>query len=119
MRLSRRQNNLFSNVPPRSEACPMARKVLNRKELREQAESAEGAKKKKTAKKAPKKRATKKAKEVRMKLFWGVFNQSLKRIALFEFSQKKQAEQKASALSTSQKTPHFVQKVKEEITEKP
>ena len=50
-------------------------------------------------------------------MFWGVFNQSLKRVALYEFSQKKQAQKKASDLSASGKSPHFVQKVKEEINE--
>ena len=59
----------------------MARKVVNRKELRAEAEAAEKADVKKT-KKATKKKATKRASrskaiaDVRMKLFWGVFNQS-------------------------------------------
>ena len=55
--------------------------------------------------------------DVRVKLFWGVFSQSLKRIALFEFNQKKQAEKKATELSKDGKSPHFVQKVKEVIDE--
>ena len=103
----------------------MARKVVNRKELRAEAEAAEaaeaeeGAKKKK---KAPKKKAARKSRkkaevEVRMKLFWGVFNQSMKRVALYDFSQKKEAEKKATDLSKSGKSPHFVQKVKEVIEE--
>ena len=54
---------------------------------------------------------------VRMKLFWGVFNQSLKRVALYDFNQRKQAEKKADDLSKSAKTPHFVQRVKEVIEE--
>ena len=101
----------------------MARKVVNRKQLREEAEAAgqaEGATKTAKKKKIPTKRKTRAKKQdkvIRMKIFWGVFNQSLKRVALYEFNQKKQAEKKASDLSTSQKTPHFVQKVKEEITE--
>ena len=104
----------------------MARKVVSRKALREEAEAAEAIEKgsaasKKTAKKkTPTKRKTRaKAKaEVRMKLFWGVFNQSLKRVALFEFNQKKHAEKKAKELSESgNKTPHFVQRVKEEVVE--
>ncbi len=98
----------------------MARKVVNRKALREAAAQAEGATKTAKKKKTPVKRKTrakKQEKVIRMKIFWGVFNQSLKRVALYEFNQKKQAEKKASDLSTSQKTPHFVQKVKEEITE--
>ena len=107
----------------------MARKVLNRKELRSEAEAAEQLeaeetpKKKRaaagTAAKTPVKRKSrsKTAKEVRLKAFWGVFNQSMKRVALFEYAERKQADQKASELSTSQKTPHFVQLEKVPITE--
>jgi hypothetical protein len=99
----------------------MARKVLNRKELREENDAAEQAEATttKTAKKAPAKRKSraKAAKEVRLKAFWGVFNQSLKRVAVFEYSQRKQADKKANELTTSQKTPHFVQLVKEAIEE--
>ena len=100
----------------------MARKVVNRKELRAEAEAAEAAGKTKK-KKATKKKATKRASrskaiaDVRMKLFWGVFNQSLKRVAIYDFTQKKQAEKKAAELSKSGKSPHFVQKVKEVIEE--
>lgn len=73
-------------------------------------------KKKAKAKKKPaKKRASRAAKEIRLKAFWGVFNQSLKRVALFEFNEKKQAEKKAQELSKSGKSPHFVQPVKEVI----
>ena len=101
----------------------MARKVLNRKELRREADAAEEAgekgEKTKATKKAPAKRKSraKTAKEVRLKAFWGVFNQSLKRVALFEYSERKQADKKASELTASQKTPHFVQPVKEVISE--
>lgn len=101
----------------------MARKVVNRKALREEAEAAEAAEKKKPAKKKAAKKATKRKsrktapEDIRMKLFWGVFNQSLKRVALYDFNQKKQAEKKAEALSQSGKSPHFVQKVKEEVVE--
>lgn len=105
----------------------MARKTLNRKELREESEAAEreSKAKKKAAKgagevkKKPTKRKSrsKTAKEVRLKAFWGVFNQSMKRVALFEYSQRKQADKKAAELSNSAKTPHFVQPVKEIIEE--
>ena len=99
----------------------MARKILNRKELREEndaAEKAEGTPKA-AVKKAPAKRKSraKVAKEVRLKAFWGVFNQSLKRISLFEYSQRQEADKKAADLTESQKTPHFVQLVKEVIEE--
>jgi hypothetical protein len=104
----------------------MARKVVNRKELREENEAAERLGTDKPKKKAaaepgaakPKRKSrAKSAKEVRLKAFWGVFNQSLKRVALFEYSQRAEADKKADELSQSQKTPHFVQPVKEVIQE--
>ncbi len=100
----------------------MARKVVNRKALREEVEAAEkaGVVKKKVAKKKTPTKRTSRSKEpadIRKKVFWGVFNQSLKRVATFEFNQKKEAQAKADALSQSGKSPHFVQKVKEEIVE--
>ena len=106
----------------------MVRKILNRKELREENETterAESAAKKKavkgggeaTKKPAKRKSRAKTAKEVRLRAFWGVFNQSMKRVALFEYSQRKQADKKALDLSTSAKSPHFVQPVKEVIQE--
>lgn len=117
-------------LPAAGEDPNMARKVLNRKELREESDAAErsGTKAKKKAvkpevdaavKKKPVKRKSraKSAKEVRLKAFWGVFNQSMKRVALFEYSQRKQADKKAAELSTTAKTPHFVQPVKEVIEE--
>ena len=113
----------------------MARKVVNRKELRAEHDAAEAqakaageapaeAKGKKAAKvkgekKAPVKRKSraKSQEPERLRLFWGVFNQSLKRVALFDHTQKKAADAKATELSSSGKSPHFVMKVKEAITE--
>ena len=99
----------------------MARKILNRKELREENDTAEhaAAEPKVAAKKPPVKRKSraKVAKEVRLKAFWGVFNQSLRRITVFEYSERADADKKAADLSESQKTPHFVQLVKEVIEE--
>lgn len=91
----------------------MARKVVNRKEKAAEAEAAElllAAKKKKTGK-----RKGKTAENVRLKLYWGVFSQNLKRVAVFEFNQEKEAVKRAKELSKGGKSPHFVQKVKEEI----
>ncbi len=107
----------------------MAGKLANRKELRSQSEAAEklqsagktskgarGAAKDGAKPTAPKRKSrSKTAKEVRLKAFWGVFNQSLKQIALFEYSQRKEADKRAAELSISHKTPHFVQPVKEVI----
>ena len=102
----------------------MARKIINRKQLRDEvaaadaAEAGAGAAGEKVVKKKPAKRKSrsKVPVDIRMKLFWGVFNQTAKRVALYEYSQKKQADQKAADLSASGKAPHFVQKVKEQVT---
>jgi hypothetical protein len=106
----------------------MARKVLNRRELREEADAAErvaakkGATTKKVAKKTAKtpvkrKSRAKTAKEVRLKAFWGVFSQSLTPVVLFEYSERGKADKRAKELSTSRKSPHFVQLVKKVIEE--
>lgn len=102
----------------------MARKVLNRKELREAAEAAEKLEKiptkrkaKKATRKTTKRVATTADDMPRLKAFWGVFNQSLKRVAVFEYAQRADAEKKAEEMSTSQKTPHFIRLVKEPVLE--
>ncbi len=56
-------------------------------------------------------------KEVRLKAFWGVFNQSLRRVAIYEFNDRKAADKKAAELTKSGKSPHFVQPVKEQIVD--
>jgi len=102
---------------------------VNRKELRAQADAAEA--RGKTAKKAKpvkekkekvvkeKKVAAKKTtrkkvvKETRMKAYWGVFNQGMKKLVTFEYADKRAAEKKAADLGPN----HFVQLIKEPITE--
>jgi hypothetical protein len=61
----------------------------------------------------------KKAEEIRRKLYWGVFNHAMKRVALYEFNQRKAAEKRAKELSPEGKPPHFVQKVKEDVVAEP
>ena len=120
----------------------MARKVVNRKELRAQSDAAEARDKAKTPKekaakakvtkekvvkekkvKEPKKPGEKKparkkvAKEVRMKAYWGVFSQGMKRLALFEYADKKAADKKVADQIGSSRVHHFVQLVKEPISE--
>lgn len=102
----------------------MARRVVNRKDLRAEAEAAEAQEAASPKKKAARrkaatttKRKTKAAADVRMKLYWGVFSQNLKRVAVFEFDQKDEADKKAEELGKGGKSPHFVQKVKEEVVE--
>ena len=104
----------------------MARKLLNRLELREENEAAEQldheedqavATEKAAKKPARRKSRAKLVKVVRLKAFWGVFNQSLRRIARFEYSDRQGADDRAKELSDAQKTPHFVQLVKEVLEE--
>ena len=105
----------------------MARKVVSRKEKRAEVEAAEKAGKKATATKtkkvagvkaAPKRKSrAKAAKDIRLKAFWGVFNQTLKRIALFEYSERKKADKMAAELTANGKSPHFVQLVKDVVQE--
>ena len=76
--------------------------------------AASAAKKKKPVKK---KRATKKKEKPApvLRLYWGVFNQSAKRVAVFACDKKKDAQKKAKELTKSTDTPHFVQRVKEAV----
>ena len=90
----------------------------------ETAKKATKPKKEKVAKEPkPKKVAAKKttrrkvAKESRMKAYWGVFTQGWKRVAMFEYADKKSAEKKAADLVASSRAHHFVQLVKEPISE--
>jgi hypothetical protein len=53
---------------------------------------------------------------VRSKLYWGVFNQQLKRVAVFEYDSRKDADRKLKEL-TKDGSYHFIQRIKEEITE--
>ena len=94
---------------PAKKATPAKKKAATTKKKAAPAKKKEAKAKKKAAKRS---RASK---EIRLKAYWGVFNQSLRRVALFEFNEKKQAEKKAAELTKSGKSPHFVQPVKEAI----
>ena len=93
----------------------MARKVVSRKAKAAEAEAAEKLISSAKAKKKAGKRKSKSAADVRLRLYWGVFSQNLKRVAVYEFDQKEDADKRAVELSKGGKAPHFVQKVKEEI----
>jgi hypothetical protein len=81
----------------------------------------EEAPKKKKKKKEPKPKVVKaKAKSrartpkiVRMKVVWGVFNNSNQRVATYDYPQKKQADEHAAKLIADKRSTHFVQPVKE------
>ncbi|MCC6491932.1 MAG: hypothetical protein IT424_02805 [Pirellulales bacterium] len=91
------------------------KKVL--KKVAKKPAAAKGPAAEKKASPVLKKKVVKRAgpKEVRLKAYWGVFSQTLRRVALFEFSERKKAEQKAEELTKSSKSPHFIQPVKEQI----
>jgi hypothetical protein len=117
----------------------MAGRILNRRELRKQADQAEGQEEvdveekedgeapaeKKAAKgkakaKAPAKprKPRKKKAPARMCARWGVFDNGMKQVAVFDFNQREQAEKKAADLRTQKSTPnYFVQIVKEPMPE--
>ncbi len=101
----------------------MAKKTVSRKKLRAESDAALAADPKKKAKapakkKAPAKRRSKSKDpdDIRMRIFWGVYNQTMKRIAKYDFHQKKAAQKRAEEL-TAEGKPHFVQKDKEPIEE--
>ena len=100
----------------------MARKVVNRKELREEVEAAERAgivkKKTKTASTPTKRKSRSKVTvEARRKLCWLVCNQAGKPVATFEFHEKEAAEKKALALSQSGRSPHYVERKRVPVEE--
>jgi hypothetical protein len=104
---------------PAKKAAP---KAAVKKKVKVKKADKKPADKKGVDKKSPieKKKAVKRVrgpKEVRLKAFWGVFNQSLRRVALYEFNERKQADKKAAELTKTGKSPHFVQPVKEQIVD--
>ena len=98
-----------------------AKKTATKKTATKKTVTKKTATKKKETKKAEKKPKAKRASrkkvvaEVRLKAYWGVFNQSLKRVALYEYNQKRQADKRAVELTGKSSSPHFVQLVKEVI----
>jgi hypothetical protein len=80
-------------------------------------EEAEAPKKKKPAAKTTKPR-TRAPKHVRLKMVWGVFNNSHQRVATFEYPKRKEAEEHAAKLAADKKSTFFVQPIKEQMEEK-
>ncbi len=79
----------------------------------------EAPKKKKPAKaKAKAKPRSRTPKVVRMKVVWGVFNNSNQRVATYEYPKRKEAQDHAAKLTNDKKSTHFVQPVKEPLEEK-
>ena len=79
-------------------------------------------KKKKKVKVKPKPKAkpkrTRAVKVTRMRVLWGVFNNSHQMVASYEYPKKADAAAHAARLMADKKSTHFVQPVKEPIEEK-
>jgi hypothetical protein len=89
----------------------------------EEADEEEAPAKKKKAKappKEPKPRKSRASKQVRMKVVWGVFNNSNQRVATFEYKKKDEAYDHAAKLQAAKNPPQpfFVQPIKEPMEEK-
>ena len=101
----------------------MARRTLDRRELRDAAQETESDEKTATKKAAKKKASTakprsraKKAKEAPiagLKLVWGVFNNSNECVETFEYRDRKKADKLAEQLAKKHDSSHFVKPVKE------
>jgi cobalamin biosynthesis protein CobT len=77
-------------------------------------------KKKKASVKEAKPKRSRTAKQVRMKVVWGVFNNSNQCVAKFDYPRRKEADDHAAKLAAAKTPPQpfFVQPVKEPIEEK-
>jgi hypothetical protein len=112
----------------------MARRILNRRELRKTADAAEqqnlaepGSEAavvpaKKGAKKGPAvpkvKKPRKKKEPPRMCARWGVFDAAMKQVAIFDYNQRAAADQKiADLVAKKQNAVYFLQIVKEPMPE--
>jgi hypothetical protein len=58
------------------------------------------------------------AKIVRLKVVWGVFNNSNQRVAVFEYPKRQEADELAARLRTEKRGMFFVQAVKEPMEQK-
>ena len=82
-----------------------------------EAEEEEAPKKKKAAKPKATKR-TRTPKVVRMKAVWTVFDNSNRKVAVYEYPRRQEAIDHAAKLTIDKKNTHFVQMVKEPMEEK-
>src|SRR5437879_387931 len=111
----------------------MAGRILNRRALREQADSVEQSEaiesesavaappkkpRKAKAATAPKvKKVRAKKAPARMRARWGVFDAGMKQVAIFDYNQRAGADQKLADLLAKKKGSHFLQIVKEAMPE--
>jgi hypothetical protein len=111
----------------------MTGRILNRRELRKQADEADqavvptpgvalvAAPAEKPPAKAPAAPRAKKARKPkaapRLRARWGVFDGSMKQVAIFDYNQRPAADDKVAELNTKKKGGYFLQIVKEPIPE--
>jgi hypothetical protein len=111
----------------------MAKRTLNRHQLRREAEEAERAEPLPEADEAPveadeeekvkapakpkAKRPSKKKAPARMRARWGVFDGGMKRVAVFDYNQRDAADAKVSSLNAAKPGQFFLQIVKEPMPE--
>jgi hypothetical protein len=81
----------------------------------EDEEEAPAKKKKKAPPKEPKPKRERKTKGERMKVVWGVFNNSNQRVAVYDYPKKKEAEEHAAKLKADKGQTFFVQPIKEKM----
>src|SRR6516225_9931237 len=104
----------------------MARRTLNRRELRAEAEAAEAMGLNQAAGTDPRRSSrsrseppplrSKPAAGPRMRLVWAVCDMGGRTVATFEYGQKADAEAKIADLKACGKGPHFLRAVKEPMT---
>jgi hypothetical protein len=87
-------------------------------EAAEEEEEAVAVKKKKPAPKPKAKSRARVAKVVRMRVVWGVYNNSNQLVTTYEYPKKQDALAHAARLTADKKSTHFIQPVKEPIEEK-
>ena len=118
----------------------MAKRTLNRRQLRQDAEAAEKlepaapaepavegvAPKKKASPRKPKapgaprpKRVAKKKEPARMRARWGVFDGGMKQVAVFDYNERGAADQKLADLNAKKAGGYFLQMVKEPMPTPP
>ncbi len=92
----------------------MAGRILNRMDLRRQAELAEARGPRTQENEAPARRSGRRG-EARVCARWGVFDGAMKLVETFDFNQRPQAEQRVAELNAARKngTTYFLQIVKE------
>ena len=89
-------------------------------EVEDEEEEEAPKKKKKAPVKEAKPKRSRAAKQVRMKVVWGVFNNSNQCVAKFDYPKRREAEEHANKLASAKTPPQpfFIQPVKEPMEDK-